>query len=123
MSSTSGYLIVGVWARYVKSLKQIAQQKEEKELMQLLIDNMNGEVGLMDAIMTAAKQVDEHLDKIIDWSDFDGVFDYEHIDTFAGDEETLDKVVWDAIVAGADVVPLADKWLRSRERLAPFFKA
>lgn len=123
MSSTSGYLIVGVWARYVKSLKQIAQQKEEKEVMQLLIDNMNGEVGLMDAIMAAAKQVDEHLDKIIDWSDFSGVFDYEHIDTFAGDEETLDKVVWDAIVAGVDVVPVADKWLRSRQELTEFFKA
>jgi len=116
MSSTSGYLIVGIWNRYVKNLQQ-------KVDLQLLIDNMNGEVGLMDAVISAAKQVDEHLDKIIDWSDFDGVFDYEHIDTFAGDAETLDKVVWDAIVAGVDVVPVADKWLRSRQELTEFFKA
>lgn len=114
MSSTVGYLIVGIWTRYQKAMAE-----NEPEMIALK-DLLSGETGLMQAVMDGALVADKTIDELIDWDEFDGVFDYEFVDESGRDQNSLDGCVWGAIVAQSTVSKAVEKW--AKENMAKYLK-
>lgn len=109
MSSTVGYLIIGMWSRYQRQFNA-----DDPRIAEMINDVGCGEAGVVELITDGAELVNDIVMEAVEWDlvpvEFN--FDATHLDKTGRREDSLDAAVWDAIYNRSGVRVATESWLK-----------
>ncbi|MNG45919.1 hypothetical protein D3C79_37600 [compost metagenome] len=109
MSSTVGYLIIGMWSRYQRQFNA-----DDPRIAEMINDAGCGEAGVVELITDGAELVNDIVMEAVEWDlvpvEFN--FDATHLDKTGRREDSLDAAVWDAIYNRSGVRVATENWLK-----------
>ena len=106
MSSTVGYLVIGMWHRYQRQLNSGAQpvapllKEQEAAIIEMIADN--------------AEWVNDRVMDAVNWDLLPEEFDFDaaHLDLAGQRDDSLDAAVWNAISQFSNIRTATDAWLK-----------